>query len=99
MAHDLPGDSDVPAPPSEDDLLRWRQEVGDRIRAVRSGVRIDGRRVSQQMLADGIGMQRSDLSQIENGQRDARMSTIFRIATFLGVPASELLPADHQPPA
>ena len=97
MAHDLNGDSNVPAPPSEDDLLRWRQEVGDRIRAVRSGVRIDGRRVSQQILADGVGMQRSELSLLENGQRDMRLSTILRIATFLGVPASELLPADHQP--
>jgi DNA-binding Xre family transcriptional regulator len=97
MAHDPSGDSDASARASEQDLARWRQEVGDRIRSVRSGVRVAGRRVSQDMLAKGIGMQRSDLSLIENG-RDMRMSTLFKIATFLGVAASELLPPDHQPP-
>lgn len=98
VAHDPNGDSDTPPLPSEDDLARWRQEVGDRVHAARQGTRINGRRVSQAMLAEGTGINRADISLLENGKRDPRLSTLLRIATFLGLPASELLPAEHQPP-
>lgn len=61
--------------------------VGARIRAARQD-----REVTQTALAKAIGMQRPDLSKIESGRQNITLSTLYRIADHLGVPASSLLP-------
>ncbi|MFV8233985.1 helix-turn-helix domain-containing protein [Mycolicibacterium fortuitum] len=61
--------------------------VGARIRAARQD-----REVTQTALAKAIGMQRPDLSKIESGRQNVTLSTLYRIADHLGVPASSLLP-------
>ncbi|MGV9798793.1 helix-turn-helix domain-containing protein [Mycobacterium sp. NPDC003449] len=61
--------------------------VGARIRAARQD-----REVTQTALAKAIGMQRPDLSTIESGRQNVTLSTLYRIADHLGVPAGSLLP-------
>lgn len=46
---------------------------------------------SQESFADLLGMHRTQLGHIEQGKKDCRLSTIVRIATSLGMPASRLL--------
>lgn len=61
--------------------------LGARIRSAR-----EAQGYTQTGLAKVIGMQRPDLSAIESGRQNITVSTLYRIADHLGVPASSLLP-------
>lgn len=49
--------------------------------------------MSQEDLAEALGMHRTQLGHIEQGRKDCRLSTILRVATVLRMPASRLLRA------
>jgi transcriptional regulator with XRE-family HTH domain len=54
--------------------------------------------LTQMELANRIGMDMAEISRLELGKRDPRLSTIVRVATALGVTTSELV-HDVQPAA
>ena len=60
-------------------------EVGLRIRMLR-----EQKLLTLEKLAKAADMDPSHLGLIERGSRDARLTTISKIATALGVPVSEL---------
>jgi transcriptional regulator with XRE-family HTH domain len=43
------------------------------------------------MLASASGLHRTEISLLERGVRDVRLSTIVRLARGLGIPPAELL--------
>ena len=47
--------------------------------------------LTQAELAERVGVQRVTISRIETGATRARISTVRRIATALGVPAADLM--------
>ena len=47
--------------------------------------------LSQEALATASGLHRTELSLLERGDRDPRLSTIGRVARALGVPPSALV--------
>lgn len=67
--------------------------LGKRIRHLREKARL-----SQQQLADAIGINRSNLSQIETGARGPHVATQQRIAAALGVELFELYLFDDLDP-
>ena len=48
--------------------------------------------LTQQQVADEIGMDRSYYVKIENGQRGCKMETWLKIADVLKIPENELIP-------
>jgi len=52
--------------------------------------------LSQERLARAANLHRTEISLLERGEREPRLSTIVRLATGLGVPASALLEDLHQ---
>lgn len=48
--------------------------------------------VSQEKLAEAIGVNRTYISLVEQGQRNPSLKNIYRIAKALGAPSSKLLP-------
>lgn len=49
--------------------------------------------VSQEKMADILGMHRTQLGHIEQGKKDCRLSTVLRLAESLKVPPSSLVKA------
>ncbi|WP_246094871.1 helix-turn-helix domain-containing protein [Streptomyces roseicoloratus] len=47
--------------------------------------------LSQDQVADRIGMERRSIQRYERGERDPRFTDLVRIADALGVPLSELV--------
>lgn len=47
--------------------------------------------LTQQALWDSSGVNMTEISRIENGQKDPQLTTIVRLAVGLGVPPGELL--------
>lgn len=70
----------------EFDLEKFRILLGEHIRQVRTKAGY-----SQDRLCDEAGLARGTLSKIESGQRDARASTLARIAEVLSVRPGKLL--------
>lgn len=72
--------------------VAFRLAVGQRIRALRA------ENYSQESFADAVEVYRTQMSLIERGKADLKLSTLYRIATVLGVTASEILALpDEQP--
>ncbi|QTU45657.1 helix-turn-helix transcriptional regulator [Streptomyces scabiei] len=70
----------MPAPPPDAAQLAARRlAFGDRLRAARRGAGL-----TQEQLAARAGMDRSAYSELERGQRDARLATLLRIESVLG---------------
>lgn len=67
--------------------------IGVRIRAAR-----EGHGWSQDEFAFRAGVHRSYVTQLENGRKDLRISTLYRVADALGVPVVSLLPDLPEPP-
>lgn len=63
-------------------------KLGDAIRARR---RVIG--MSQEALADASGLDRSHMGEVERGKRNVSLLNVIRIASALGVSASEILAA------
>ena len=49
------------------------------------------RGLSQERLGDGCGLHRTEISLLERGEREPRLSTVVRIAACLGVRPADLL--------
>ncbi|OGM55594.1 hypothetical protein A3F62_02170 [Candidatus Woesebacteria bacterium RIFCSPHIGHO2_12_FULL_44_11] len=64
-----------------------KREFGARVRAVRLRLK-----KSQEDLALDIGMDLTSINEIENGHRNPKLNTVFKIASALGIPSSKLLP-------
>jgi transcriptional regulator with XRE-family HTH domain len=47
--------------------------------------------LTQEALRDSSGVHMTEISRLENGQKDPQLTTIVRLATGLGIPAGELL--------
>ena len=47
--------------------------------------------ITQEEVSARSGVHPTEISRIENGERDARVSTVFRLASALGVRPGELL--------
>jgi XRE family transcriptional regulator, regulator of sulfur utilization len=47
--------------------------------------------LTQEALRDSSGIHMTEISRIENGQKDPQLTTIVRLAIGLDVPAGELL--------
>lgn len=47
--------------------------------------------MTQEQVADASGIHVTEVSRIERGLRDPRVSTVLRLAKALGVPASSLI--------
>lgn len=62
-------------------------EIGRRVRVARLQ-----RGWNQDEFADQAQMHRAYIGMIENGKKDLRISTLYRIAEALGVPVTSLLP-------
>lgn len=65
--------------------LAFRIAVGQRIRTLRA------ERYSQEAFADAVEVYRTQMSLIERGKADLKLSTLYRIARVLGMEASEVL--------
>ncbi len=50
--------------------------------------------LSQERLSVLARLHRTEISLLERGERDPRLSTVFRLADALGVPAAALLASD-----
>lgn len=70
------------------------QQLGRAIRRVRRY-----HDLTQEQLADQVGMNARHLSDIERGMKDVRWSTLRRIANALSVPVSAIVTAYEEPPA
>lgn len=66
-------------PPDHAQLLSQRVAFGDRLRTARREAGL-----TQEQMAERAGMDRSAYSELERGQRDARLSTLLRIESALG---------------
>jgi transcriptional regulator with XRE-family HTH domain len=47
--------------------------------------------LTQEALTESTGVHMTEISRLENGQKDPQLTTIVRLATGLGIPAGELL--------
>ena len=47
--------------------------------------------LTQEALWDSSGVNMTEISRLENGQKDPQLTTIVRLAKGLGIPAGELL--------
>jgi transcriptional regulator with XRE-family HTH domain len=66
-------------------------DVGERVKLARQGALL-----TQAMLGDSLGMTGTAVSYWESGKRDMGIAVLLRIAEACRVPASSLLPAEHQ---
>ena len=62
------------------------EQFGQNVRQQRAA-----QRISQEQLAARAGLHSTEVSRLERGVRDPRLSTIVRIAAALDLPAGELL--------
>jgi transcriptional regulator with XRE-family HTH domain len=77
----------VPQPEPHWSVLR-RRAVGDRIRTARRH-----RKLTQEQLAHGIGVDRRSIHRWETAQRDPTLSILILIADYLDVPLTALVSA------
>ena len=75
----------MPAPPP-DWILARRQHIGARIREERRRARL-----TQEEVANRIGLDRPSMVEIEQGQRNMTINTFIRIADALNVPLADLV--------
>lgn len=64
-------------------------EIAQRLRTARTQ-----RRLTQQALAEQLGMSREAISRYESGERDIHIATLIDLSRALGCPLTELLPED-----
>nr|WP_281257847.1 helix-turn-helix transcriptional regulator [Streptomyces uncialis] len=67
-------------------MLARRTQLGDHLAAARRA-----RRMSQDDLADAVGMERRSIQRYERGERDPRFSDLVLIARALDVPLRDLV--------
>lgn len=62
------------------------KKIGENIRKHRTS-----QKIKQEYPAKKVGLSKSFISRIENGQRDSGIVTLFEIASILGIKTSSLL--------
>jgi transcriptional regulator with XRE-family HTH domain len=72
----------------------YNRAVGALLRALRHQYR-----VKQEQLAERLGVDVATISRYERGERAMSVGTLLQIADQFNVPASTLLPPEHQPRA
>jgi DNA-binding Xre family transcriptional regulator len=72
-------------------------EIVDRLLAGEHPIRVwrAHRSLTQQALADRVGMSAAMLSEMETGKREGRLAVIRRLADALGVSVDDLVPAER----
>jgi transcriptional regulator with XRE-family HTH domain len=75
----------VPVPPP-DWVLARRRVIGERIREARRRAHL-----TQEAVANRIGIDRPSIVEIEQGQRNMTIDTLLRIADAIGVPLADLV--------
>lgn len=68
-------------------------QVNDQIRAIRTE-----KKISQQEIADFLGISQGTYNRIENGSIELKISDLKKIAEKLEIPASQLLQEDSSKP-
>ena len=63
-----------------------REQLAANLRRARSEAQL-----TQEALGDLAGMHPTEVSRLERGVRDARLSTLVRLARALGIPVSDLV--------
>ena len=66
--------------------VRDRARFGENVRTLRRAAGL-----SQQGLGSACRLHRTEISLLERGERDPRLSTVVRLARGLGVPAGTLV--------
>ncbi|MEU2340003.1 helix-turn-helix transcriptional regulator [Streptomyces sp. NPDC013172] len=74
----------MPARP--DPLLPRRRAIGEKIRVAREAAKL-----TQEEVANRIGLDRPSIVLIEAGTRNATINTLLRISDVIGVPLAELV--------
>ncbi|MFB9512227.1 helix-turn-helix domain-containing protein [Streptomyces purpureus] len=72
--------------PLPEEVLHRRRVLGQRITDYRRAAGL-----SQDQLADAIGMERRSIQRYERAERDPRFSDLVRIADAIGVPLADLV--------
>jgi transcriptional regulator with XRE-family HTH domain len=72
---------------------RLYQEFGLRVRSARKGAGL-----SQQKLAERVGLSRTSITNIERGRQQVALHMLYRLASAVGKNPSELLPDEAVPP-
>lgn len=75
----------------DDGVAAFYAEVGRRVRAARERIR-DGARMTQQQLADAVGLKRVSITNLERGRQRVPAHALADIAVALGVAPGSLLP-------
>jgi transcriptional regulator with XRE-family HTH domain len=76
----------VPSDPPPAWVLTRRRQIGDRIRTARTG-----RKLSQEKLAETIGVDRKTVNRIEQGAHATSIDRLLLIADALRVPLRDLV--------
>ncbi len=63
-----------------------QQRFGANLRRSRKAAKL-----TQEALWDSSGVNMTEISRIENGQKDPQLTTIVRLAVGLGIPPGELM--------
>lgn len=77
------------------DTRQFYREVGIRIRDARKKVKEQDGKLTQEALAESVGLERTSLTNIEKGRQRLLLHTFSRIATALRVSPTELLPDSY----
>ncbi|WP_030659693.1 MULTISPECIES: helix-turn-helix domain-containing protein [Streptomyces] len=77
-----------PPSPPPDRVLARRRVIGARIRAARTDAGL-----TQEALAERVGIDNKTVHRIEYGTSDPTLSVLLRMADALGVPLTELVRA------
>lgn len=67
-------------------VLRRRRQIGDQIRAARLHANL-----TQETVANRVGMERPNYVRIEQGQASPLLDTLILIADAIGVPLAQLM--------
>jgi transcriptional regulator with XRE-family HTH domain len=72
--------------PPPDDVLARRRQIGDQIRAARVE-----RNLTQETVANRIGLDRPSYNRIEQGHQSPLLDTLILIADAIDVPLADLV--------
>jgi len=71
---------------------QFYRDVGAKIREIRLRRRAQNKNLTQEALAESVGLTRTSLTNIEKGRQRILLHTFTKIASALEVPAQQLLP-------
>jgi len=67
--------------------------IGEKIRQHREGCKIDGEKVTQERLANEIGVSRVSIVNFENGKQAIYLSDLYKVANFFKADVNAFLPS------